>query len=94
MPSMKLSAAQSPTRSVYASDATLALLSLPVAHATGTALRAPGRAATGDATKSCFAQVLEQIQNEHAPEFFSERLTPCIPFSLLYYTEHILPGRE
>ena len=55
MPSMKLSAAQSPTCSVYASDATLALLSLPVAHATGTALRAPGRAATGDATKSCFA---------------------------------------
>ena len=42
---MKISAAQSLTCSVYASDATLALLSLPVAHATGTTLRAPGRAA-------------------------------------------------
>lgn len=49
---------------------------------------------TGDAAKSCFAQVLEQIQNEHAPEFFSERLTPCIPFSLPNSSEHILPGRE
>ena len=42
---MKISAAQSLTCSVYASDATLALLSLPVAHATGTTLRVPGRAA-------------------------------------------------